>query len=392
MGSKLSRHNADGNGEHLSKETIEELCQDTGFSEEELLTWHTNFYTDCPDGKLTLKQFEHEYSKIMGKPTQKTSEYVKHMFNVYDEDKNQFIDFKEFVMALSAASVVNRLRLVETLFCIFDLDNDGRITKDEMAKMLHTLVDVTNSSRKHHQHQHPHHHSSNNNNYHANEDDSTKQVDLQKRIDDAFEEFNTNDDNHITKDEFIEWYMKTGLLSDVKSNEINVHHTSRLQQLDKKSRKIKQQKLSVHDNKDGGHRRRSSLVRYMSHMMEHKPVSNLDDDDDDNSNVEVNQNNENNNNGDDSRIRARIDSDDNDSHYSKENERWQHLFNSVLGQIRAQRTSDGNQLEQNNLDNSNRISHFNSWKKHGEEKLKTEYFKQKSNDSSLTPDVVSIRF
>ncbi len=30
----------------------------------------------------------------MGKPTQKTSDYVKHMFNVYDEDKNQFIDFK----------------------------------------------------------------------------------------------------------------------------------------------------------------------------------------------------------------------------------------------------------------------------------------------------------
>jgi hypothetical protein len=53
-----------------------------------------NFYKDCPDGKLTLKQFEHEYSKIMGKPTQKTSDYVKHMFNVYDQDKNQFIDFK----------------------------------------------------------------------------------------------------------------------------------------------------------------------------------------------------------------------------------------------------------------------------------------------------------
>ncbi len=53
-----------------------------------------NFYKDCPDGKLTLKQFEHQYSKIMGKPTQKTSDYVKHMFNVYDADKNQFIDFR----------------------------------------------------------------------------------------------------------------------------------------------------------------------------------------------------------------------------------------------------------------------------------------------------------
>jgi len=53
-----------------------------------------NFHKDCPDGRLTLKQFEHEYSKIMGKPTQKTMDYVKHMFNVYDKDKNQFIDFR----------------------------------------------------------------------------------------------------------------------------------------------------------------------------------------------------------------------------------------------------------------------------------------------------------
>jgi hypothetical protein len=30
----------------------------------------------------------------MGKPTQKTADYVKHMFSVYDHDKNQFIDFK----------------------------------------------------------------------------------------------------------------------------------------------------------------------------------------------------------------------------------------------------------------------------------------------------------
>jgi hypothetical protein len=40
MGSKSSRHYSD-NGEALSKETIDELCQDTGFTEEELLTWHT---------------------------------------------------------------------------------------------------------------------------------------------------------------------------------------------------------------------------------------------------------------------------------------------------------------------------------------------------------------
>ena len=108
-------------------------------------------------------------------------------------------------MALSAASVVNRLRLVETLFHVFDLDTDGKITKEEIGKMLHTLVDVTNSSDKR---RHRHHHSN-------QQQQRTKQINLQKRIDDAFNELNANDDDHITKDEFIEWYMKSGLISEV---------------------------------------------------------------------------------------------------------------------------------------------------------------------------------
>ena len=40
MGIKSSRHNLNS-GEPLTKETIDELCQDTGFTEEELLKWHT---------------------------------------------------------------------------------------------------------------------------------------------------------------------------------------------------------------------------------------------------------------------------------------------------------------------------------------------------------------
>lgn len=39
MGSKGSKHHA-AIGERLSRQTIDELCSDTGFTEEELLNWH----------------------------------------------------------------------------------------------------------------------------------------------------------------------------------------------------------------------------------------------------------------------------------------------------------------------------------------------------------------
>ena len=247
--------------------------------------------------------------------------------------------FREFVIALSAASVVNRLRLVETLFSIFDLDSNGKISKDEMGKMLHTLVDVTNSSRKRRRHRY----------HHSNGQNNPSEANLQKRIDDAFNELNTDDDDYITKDEFIEWYIKSGLLSDVQSNEINVPNTSRIQQLDKKSRKMKKQQLNENSQP------RPTLARHMSRMSEIKPTAITDEDETFEERPVLCQ---------------KISSDDSDSHCSKENERWQHLFNSVLGQIRAQRLEDQEEIDPND---HNEISHFNSWRRQGEERLKNEY-------------------
>ena len=95
-------------------------------------------------------------------------------------------------------------------------------------------------------------------------------------------------------------------------------------------------------------------------------------------------------NSDNPFLSPKVSSDDNDSCGSKENERWQHLFNSVLHQIRAQR-SDESDNDQKNFNDQNRINHFNSWKQQGEEKLKLEYYRQKSNDQPTSPDIVTIR-
>ena len=270
-------------------------------------------------------------------------------------------------MALSAASVVNRLRLVETLFHVFDLDNDGKITKAEIGKMLHTLVDVTESNRKH-RHQHHHIHTSKG-------DKSQKAIDVQKRVDDAFDELNANDDDHITKDEFIEWYIKSGLLADTKTDEIQVPDATRIQQLEKKTRKTRKQQVQV---TKPGEEWRAPLQnnRYMSHMTEIKvlqPEANDDDDIDSRKHLEVI-------NGD-HETHSKSDTDDTDSHSSKENERWQYLFNSVLGQIRAQRLQGEKDKQNSSSITEHHLKHFHSWKQDAEEKLKTEYLKHKSQDS-----------
>ena len=252
-------------------------------------------------------------------------------------------------MALSAASVVNRVRLVETLFHVFDLDSDGKITKEEIGKMLHTLVDVTDSNDKRRK---------GNGHRNAHQTDPNKQVNIQRRIDDAFNELNANDDDYITKEEFIEWYMKSGLISEVQTNEVDIQETSRLQQKEKKSRKSKKPLTNLRSNQEQDENRTQLpyLVRHMSRMTERKsPLPDLDEEDDDDGRIET-MNSHAQPRGSDPRrqndpmdakrraanplIRITTSSDNGDLPHSKENERWQHLFHSVLGQIRTQNSNE----------------------------------------------------
>lgn len=177
---------------------------------------------------------------------------------------------REFILALSAASVVNRLRLMDMLFHVFDLDNDGKITKDEISKMLHILVDVTdtNDKRRTRRDQRS-----------TSQSLRRKQAEIQRRIDDAFNQLNANDDDHITKEEFIEWYMRSGLISDSQKTDPNFPDPSNSEQQAKKTRKPRRTLIGIR-NKTDENDANNSNIRHMSRMIEKKTPSNFDDDDD----------------------------------------------------------------------------------------------------------------
>ena len=180
---------------------------------------------------------------------------------------------------------------------------------------------------------------------------------------------------------------------------MNVSDPSRIQLIGKKSRKlVKQASYTKASNKNDERRYLGPpLVRHMSRMTgedQHVHHQNLIYDVldnltktnnyirttciDDNDNINSDDEHELNN-----PTHVVKSSDDTDSHYSKENERWQHLFNSVIGQIRSQRQKEPQQQQQqttNSNTNNNREGIFNSWKREGEEIIKLEYMKQRSNN------------
>ncbi|CEP08048.1 hypothetical protein [Parasitella parasitica] len=114
----------------LSPEQLTDLQKCTYFEKKELQQWYKGFLKDCPSGQLDKTEFQKIYKQFF--PFGDPSRFADYVFNVFDGDKNGMIDFKEFIVALS----------------LYDIDNDGYITREEMLHIVDAIYKMVGSMVK----------------------------------------------------------------------------------------------------------------------------------------------------------------------------------------------------------------------------------------------------
>eukprot|EP00826_Nyctotherus_ovalis_P034980 TRINITY_DN2959_c0_g2_i2.p1 TRINITY_DN2959_c0_g2~~TRINITY_DN2959_c0_g2_i2.p1 ORF type:complete len:239 (+),score=42.85 TRINITY_DN2959_c0_g2_i2:982-1698(+) len=87
------------------------------------------------DGSLTKEELLEGYTRLYGNRERARSE-VEYLMAVADVDKNELIDYSEFLLAAGNKKELTSQTNVKQAFDLFDINKSGSISADEIKKVL----------------------------------------------------------------------------------------------------------------------------------------------------------------------------------------------------------------------------------------------------------------
>jgi len=160
----------------LREEDIAALSKSSGLEAAEVKETFESFLAEHPNGKLKPKDFREMMAKAV--PKKDAAKMEKHVFRMYDSDKDGFIDFTEFMLVFHIMSDGTVEEVLTKIFRVFDVNGDGVISSKEMNKLIKDMYGLLRT-----------------------EDPNIAAKDMIAKT--AFAEMDKNKDGKITKEEFV---------------------------------------------------------------------------------------------------------------------------------------------------------------------------------------------
>jgi Ca2+-binding EF-hand superfamily protein len=127
----------------LPREVLLELVKTTEFDGPEIYAAYERFMKDSPHGKIGLDRFKIIYADIF--PKGNADLFAENVFRCIDENGNNWIEFREFLGAMSIMARGSLDKKLEWVFRIYDKDQNGAITKDELGAIIKSLYKMYGS-------------------------------------------------------------------------------------------------------------------------------------------------------------------------------------------------------------------------------------------------------
>merc|ERR1711884_828592 len=164
----------------LTNEDLEFIAKNTALSKVQVESRYQNFLKLHPDGRISRKSFHSMMKECY--PGTDTEKLERHIFRMYDTNKDGHIDFREFMIVLYIMSNGTPQENLKQIFRVFDINNDGFISLKELQRIVKDLFHLINEE---------------------NADEASQELLAQS----AFNEMDENHDGQVSEEEFIEACM-----------------------------------------------------------------------------------------------------------------------------------------------------------------------------------------
>merc|ERR1739838_541025 len=121
----------------LTEEDIDFIAKNTAMDKTQVENQYQNFLRKHPDGQISRKSFHSMMKECY--PGTDTEKLERHIFRMYDTNKDGHIDFREFMIVLYIMSNGSPEENLKQIFRVFDINNDGTITLKELQKIVRDL-------------------------------------------------------------------------------------------------------------------------------------------------------------------------------------------------------------------------------------------------------------